>query len=104
MQLPWQEPSPYSAALEDKRSRRVNAPHACLLPIEIEGVSEELFCVQAFVMADTTYNSLGVDEVAAQHVNAQCVVGNVYLVCLYGYASVHPASLMRPCECLIGHW
>lgn len=30
--------------------------------------------MQAFVMADTTYNSLGVDEVAAQHVNAQCVV------------------------------
>lgn len=30
--------------------------------------------LQAFVMADTTYNSLGVDEVAAQHVNAQCVV------------------------------
>ena len=29
---------------------------------------------QAFVMADTTYNSLGVDEVAAQHVNAQCIV------------------------------
>ena len=25
-------------------------------------------------MADTTYNSLGVDEVAAQHVNAQCIV------------------------------
>jgi hypothetical protein len=25
-------------------------------------------------MADTTYNSVGVDEVAAQHVNAQCVV------------------------------
>ena len=29
---------------------------------------------QAFVMADTTYNSLGVDEVAAQHASAQCVV------------------------------
>jgi ribose 5-phosphate isomerase RpiB len=25
-------------------------------------------------MADTTYNSLGVDEVAAQHANAHCVV------------------------------
>ena len=25
-------------------------------------------------MADTSYNSLGVDEVAAQHANAHCVV------------------------------
>ena len=55
-------------------------------------------------MADTTYNSLGVDEVAAQHVNAQCVVGNVCTVCLYVHASVQPASLMRPFGCLIGHW
>ena len=31
-------------------------------------------CMQAFVMADTTYNSLGVDEVSAQHANAHCVV------------------------------
>ena len=64
---------------------------------------KESFCVQAFVMADTTYNSLGVDEVAAQHVSAQCVVGNVCSVCLYVYASVHPASLMRPSGYLIGH-
>ena len=34
-------------------------------------------------MADTTYNSLGVDEVAAQHVNAQCVVGSVSSDCPY---------------------
>ena len=32
--------------------------------------------LQGFVMADTTYNSHGVDEVAAQHVNAQCVVSS----------------------------
>ena len=104
MQLPWQELSPHSATLEGRRSRRVNAAHVYLLSIEIEGVVRELFCVQAFVMADTTYNSLGVDEVAAQHVNAQCVVGNVYTVCLKVNASVQPASLMRPFGCLIGHW
>lgn len=30
--------------------------------------------MQAYILADTTYNSLSVDEVAAAHVNAQCVV------------------------------
>ena len=30
--------------------------------------------VQPFVLADTSYNSLGVDEVAAAHADAQCVV------------------------------
>lgn len=29
---------------------------------------------QVYVLADTSYNSEGVDEVAAQHVNADCVV------------------------------
>ena len=59
--------------------------------------------MQAFVMADTTYNSLGVDEVAAQHVNAQCVVGNVYSVCKDVCVSVHPASVMHPFAYLVGH-
>jgi len=31
--------------------------------------------VQPFVLADTSYHSLGVDEVAAAHADAQCVVG-----------------------------
>ncbi len=30
--------------------------------------------VQPFVLADTSYHSLGVDEVAAAHADAQCVV------------------------------
>ena len=30
--------------------------------------------MQVYILADTTYNSLSVDEVAAAHVNAQCVV------------------------------
>lgn len=29
---------------------------------------------QVFVLADTSYNPLSVDEVAAAHVNADCVV------------------------------
>ena len=33
-----------------------------------------LHCMQAYILADTTYNSLSVDEVAAAHVDAQCVV------------------------------
>ncbi|KAK9905896.1 hypothetical protein WJX75_008313 [Coccomyxa subellipsoidea] len=41
--------------------------------------------VKAFVLADTTYHSLGVDEVAAQHVHAQCVIH-------YGRASLSPLS------------
>ena len=35
---------------------------------------------QVYVLGDTTYNSLGVDEVAAQHVNAQCVVSLVVIL------------------------
>lgn len=30
--------------------------------------------MQAYILADTTYNPLSVDEVAAAHVNADCVV------------------------------
>ena len=104
MQLPWQELSPHSATQEDRRSRRVNAAHANLLSIDIEDIFRESFCVQAFVMADTTYNSLGVDEVAAQHVNAECVVRNICSVCRYVYASVHPATWMCPFGSVIDHW
>ena len=50
--------------------------------------------MQAFVMADTTYNSLGVDEVAAQHVNAQCVVGSTSSGYLY---------MDRPANLRLGH-
>jgi hypothetical protein len=38
--------------------------------------------MQAYILADTTYNSLSVDEVAAAHVDAQCVVSA---------SSAHPA-------------
>ncbi|BDA47727.1 probable 2-(3-amino-3-carboxypropyl)histidine synthase subunit 2 [Coccomyxa sp. Obi] len=41
--------------------------------------------LQTFVLADTTYNSLGVDEVAAQHAKAHCVIH-------YGRASLSPLS------------
>jgi hypothetical protein len=30
--------------------------------------------MQAYILADTTYNPLSVDEVSAAHVDAQCVV------------------------------
>eukprot|EP00887_Chlorella_sp_A99_P000266 scaffold13.g266.t1 len=41
--------------------------------------------VQAYILADTTYNSLSVDEVAAAHVGAECVVH-------YGRASLTKLS------------
>ncbi|KAL6767950.1 CGL150 [Auxenochlorella protothecoides x Auxenochlorella symbiontica] len=41
--------------------------------------------VQAYILADTTYNSLSVDEVAAAHVDADCVVH-------YGRASMTALS------------
>ena len=40
---------------------------------------------QVYLLADTTFNSLAVDEVAAEHINAECVVH-------YGYASLSPVS------------
>ncbi|GIL79542.1 hypothetical protein Vretimale_12223 [Volvox reticuliferus] len=40
---------------------------------------------KVFILADTAYNPLGVDEVAAQHLAAQCVVH-------YGRASVDPVT------------
>lgn len=42
-------------------------------------------CKQVYVLADTTYNSLSVDEVAATHVDADCVVH-------YGRASLTKLS------------
>jgi diphthamide biosynthesis protein 2 len=30
---------------------------------------------KVYILADTSYNSTGVDEVAAQHIQADCVVG-----------------------------
>lgn len=41
--------------------------------------------MQVFLLADTTFNSLAVDEVAADHVHADCVVH-------YGYASLSPVA------------
>lgn len=32
--------------------------------------------LQMYVLADTTFNSMSVDEVAAQHVNANCIVSS----------------------------
>lgn len=40
---------------------------------------QSLSRAQTFVLADTTYNSLGVDEVAAQHASAHCVVSSQLL-------------------------
>ncbi|WIA28647.1 hypothetical protein OEZ86_011183 [Tetradesmus obliquus] len=40
---------------------------------------------KVYVLADTSYNPLSVDEVAAAHVHADCVVH-------YGYASLNPVS------------
>ena len=46
--------------------------------------------LQAYVMADTTYNSLGVDEVAAQHASAQCVVSlRMQQHCMHATLSRH---------------
>ena len=39
------------------------------------------FLLQVMVMADTSYHPLGVDEVAAQHADAQCVVSCIMLIC-----------------------
>jgi len=33
--------------------------------------------MQVYVLADTSYNPLSVDEVAAAHVNADCVVSQL---------------------------
>ncbi|KAK9862533.1 hypothetical protein WJX84_012448 [Apatococcus fuscideae] len=41
--------------------------------------------VQVYVLADTTFNSMSVDEVAAQHINANCIVH-------YGRASLAPVT------------
>ena len=48
-------------------------------------------------MADTTYNSLGVDEVAAQHVNAQCVVSphNIWQDVLKAISHQHSKRVAR---------
>ena len=40
---------------------------------------------QLYLLADTTFNSLAVDEVAAEHASAQCVVH-------YGHASLSPVN------------
>jgi diphthamide biosynthesis protein 2 len=45
----------------------------------------EGYRVTVYVLADTTYNSLGVDEVASSHVEADCVVH-------YGRASLAPVT------------
>jgi hypothetical protein len=47
-------------------------------PLVAAKLAEELSSlgdVKVYILADTSYNSSGVDEVAAQHVQADCVVG-----------------------------
>ena len=44
---------------------------------------------QVFVLADTSYNSEGVDEVAAQHIGGDCIVSSLPLA-------------TRPLSCLSG--
>ena len=41
--------------------------------------------VHVYILADTTYNSLGVDEVASSHIDADCIIH-------YGRASLTPVS------------
>lgn len=41
-------------------------------------------CMQAYILADTTYNPLSVDEVAAAHVNADCVVRHMGIAATEG--------------------
>ena len=48
-------------------------------------------------MADTTYNSLGVDEVAAQHVNAQCVVSTLNNLLAWGCRTFSTARQKERC-------
>lgn len=43
-------------------------------------------CMQAYILADTTYNPLSVDEVAAAHVNADCVVRHMGIAATEGPA------------------
>lgn len=51
----------------------------------LQGIKRILRTLQVYLMADTSYNSQAVDEVAAQHANAECVIH-------YGYASFSPVS------------
>jgi diphthamide biosynthesis protein 2 len=47
-------------------------------PVISQRLSSELSAVcdaKVYILADTSYNSTGVDEVAAQHIQADCVVG-----------------------------
>lgn len=46
-------------------------------PVISQRLSSELSAVcdaKVYILADTSYNSTGVDEVAAQHIQADCVV------------------------------
>ena len=59
---------------------------APLVACRLKAVCREIgHIVDVYVMADTTYNSLSVDEVAAMHVNAECIVH-------YGRASLTKVS------------
>ena len=64
--------------------------------------------LQVMVMADTSYHPLGVDEVAAQHADAQCVVSCIMLTCgsspelvTWGQGETLQGSavLMHPAHC-----
>jgi diphthamide biosynthesis protein 2 len=47
---------------------------APLIAAELQDKLSRVCNAKVYVMADTTYNPLTVDEVAAQHINADCVV------------------------------
>ncbi|KAK9814668.1 hypothetical protein WJX72_009496 [[Myrmecia] bisecta] len=60
--------------------------HATVVAAELQTACAQRWqLVQVYVLADTSYNSLSVDEVAAQHAAADCVVH-------YGRASLSPLS------------
>jgi diphthamide biosynthesis protein 2 len=58
--------------------------------------------MQVYVLADTTYNPLSIDEVAAQHVNADCVVRSVAALCKHctsvprAFEQLRAVELERP--------
>lgn len=92
----WRDKVPCSGvgrAVPATAAQRAQPPHRCMppatarcpLPIAAPPCTPCPHPPQVYVMADTTYNPLSVDEVAAQHVNADCVVrvGGVPCGCVF---------------------
>jgi diphthamide biosynthesis protein 2 len=76
-----QRARPYSQGINQYNKKRV----WCLPVNPNQLIASTSYYIQVFVLADTTYNSLSVDEVAASHVEADCVVH-------YGRASLTKLS------------